>query len=206
MITGISIENFKGIRERVQLDFRPITLLFGANSAGKSTVLHGLHYAREVFERHNLDADQTIAGGPYVDLGGFRNFIHRGTPDRSATNKLSEGGDRGYGGKGDGSGSGVGVGYGDANADGSGYGDGRGFGYGSGNVDGSGYGGGLGISASNREVRLGISLALSDAELPEYRHTEDYNLYDETESLYRGIKEAHVEVLIAWSDHLQAPM
>lgn len=77
MITSISIENFKGIRDRVKLDFRPITLLFGANSAGKSTVLHALHYAREVFERHNLDADQTIAGGKYIDLGGFRRLIHR---------------------------------------------------------------------------------------------------------------------------------
>ncbi|MGV2336848.1 MAG UNVERIFIED_CONTAM: AAA family ATPase [Planctomycetaceae bacterium] len=61
MITSITIENFKGIRDRVKLEFPPITLLFGANSAGKSTILHALHYAREVFERHNLDVDQTIA-------------------------------------------------------------------------------------------------------------------------------------------------
>lgn len=78
MITGISIENFKGIRERVTLDLRPITLLFGANSAGKSTILHALHYAREVFERHNLNADQTIAGGKYIDLGGFQRMLHGG--------------------------------------------------------------------------------------------------------------------------------
>lgn len=77
MITAIEVENFKGVRERVRLDFRPITLLFGANSAGKSTILHALHYAREVFERHNLDADQTIAGGKYIDLGGFEHFVHR---------------------------------------------------------------------------------------------------------------------------------
>jgi hypothetical protein len=77
MITGITIQNFKGIRDRVTLDFRPITLLFGANSAGKSTILHALHYAREIFERHNLDADQTIAGGKYVDLGGFQHFVNR---------------------------------------------------------------------------------------------------------------------------------
>ena len=62
MITGIAIKNFIGIRERVKLEFRPIKLRFGANSAGKRTILHALHYAREVFERHNLDADQTIAG------------------------------------------------------------------------------------------------------------------------------------------------
>jgi hypothetical protein len=77
MITGITIENFKGVREPIKLDFRPITLLFGANSAGKSTVLHALHYAREIFERHNLDADQTIAGGRYIDLGGYRRLAHR---------------------------------------------------------------------------------------------------------------------------------
>jgi hypothetical protein len=76
MITGISIENFKGIRERVELELKPLTLLFGPNSAGKSTILHALHYAREVFERHNLDADRTITGGDFVDLGGFAGFVH----------------------------------------------------------------------------------------------------------------------------------
>lgn len=76
MITAITLENFKGIREPVTLAIRPITLLFGPNSAGKSTLLQGLHYAREVFERHNLDADHTISGGDFVDLGGFENLVH----------------------------------------------------------------------------------------------------------------------------------
>ena len=49
MITGIAIENFKGVGERVELELAPITLLFGANSAGKSTVLHALHYAGRDF-------------------------------------------------------------------------------------------------------------------------------------------------------------
>src|SRR5262245_33774728 len=76
MITSIAIENFKAIRDRVAFDLKPITLLFGPNSAGKSTILHALHYAREVFERHNLDADRTAAGGDTLDLGGYRNFVH----------------------------------------------------------------------------------------------------------------------------------
>ena len=82
MITGITIENFKGIRESLRLDFRPITLLFGANSAGKSTILHALHYAREVFERHNLSPDRTICGGSSVDLGGYLNIVHAHDRDR----------------------------------------------------------------------------------------------------------------------------
>lgn len=77
MITGITIENFKGIGDRVKLDLSPITLLFGANSAGKSTILHALHYAREILERHNLDADETVGGGEFVSLGGFQHFVHR---------------------------------------------------------------------------------------------------------------------------------
>src|SRR3954453_21245671 len=76
MITAITIENFKGISEPVRLELRPITLLFGQNSAGKSSLLHALIYAREVFERHNLDADRTLSAGEHLDLGGFRTFIH----------------------------------------------------------------------------------------------------------------------------------
>ena len=76
MITEISIENFKGIRERVEVKLKPLTLLFGPNSAGKSTILHALHYAREIFERRNLSPDRTLAGGEFVDLGGFENFVH----------------------------------------------------------------------------------------------------------------------------------
>jgi AAA ATPase-like protein len=61
MITRISIENFKGIGDRIEVPIRPITLLCGANSAGKSSIMQAIHYAREVLERHNFDADKTLA-------------------------------------------------------------------------------------------------------------------------------------------------
>ena len=76
MIKSISIENFKGIGGAVTIDLKPITLLFGANSAGKSTIVHALHYAREIFERRNYDPDTTASGGKYIDFGGFRQLIH----------------------------------------------------------------------------------------------------------------------------------
>jgi predicted ATPase len=56
VITGINIENFKGIRERVEIELRPLTLLFGANSAGNRPNLHALLYAAVIFERRNLNA------------------------------------------------------------------------------------------------------------------------------------------------------
>lgn len=76
-ITAITIENFKGIREPVRVELKPITLLFGPNSAGKSTIVQALHYAYEIFERENPNPDRTLLGGNTIDLGGFKNLVHR---------------------------------------------------------------------------------------------------------------------------------
>ena len=76
LITAIEIENFKGIGRPVRIDLRPITLLFGRNSAGKSTILHALCYAHEILSHRNVDARATELGGDQVDLGGFRRFVH----------------------------------------------------------------------------------------------------------------------------------
>lgn len=74
-LTRIEIENFKGIGEKQSIELAPITLLFGPNSAGKSTILQALHYLREILERQNADPDQTVAGG-LIDLGGFKTVVH----------------------------------------------------------------------------------------------------------------------------------
>jgi hypothetical protein len=76
MITAIEIENFKAIGERVRVPLKPITLLFGANSSGKSTIVQALHYAREVFTKVNLNVDRPASGGDSVELGGFQNILH----------------------------------------------------------------------------------------------------------------------------------
>jgi hypothetical protein len=78
-ITNISIENFKGIGKRVDIPIRPITLLFGANSAGKSTILQALLYLRHVLENSDpsqVNADKLEVSGETIDLGGFGNFVH----------------------------------------------------------------------------------------------------------------------------------
>lgn len=76
-ITAITIQNFKGIKGPVKIELKPITLLFGPNSAGKSTVIQALHYAREIFERENVNAGGTLGGGNAIDLGGFKALVHR---------------------------------------------------------------------------------------------------------------------------------
>lgn len=77
-IKSITIENFKGIRDPLRIDLKPINLFYGPNSAGKSSIIHALHYALEVFDRKNFDCRQTQLGGPLVNLGGFDTFVHKG--------------------------------------------------------------------------------------------------------------------------------
>lgn len=81
-ITAITIENFKGIADSITIPIRPITLLFGKNSAGKSTILQALHYLYEVLEHHRPDPDRTQLGGDAIDLGGFQSLVHRNELDR----------------------------------------------------------------------------------------------------------------------------
>lgn len=76
LIKSLSLKNFKGFSDEVRIELRPITFLFGANSAGKSSVLHALQYVREILERNNANADRTLQGGEAVDLGGFLNLVH----------------------------------------------------------------------------------------------------------------------------------
>ena len=82
-ITAVEIENFKGIGRPVRVDLRPITLLFGRNSAGKSTILHALCYAHEILSHRSVDARKTELGGDQIDLGGFHTFVHGHDQDRT---------------------------------------------------------------------------------------------------------------------------
>jgi AAA15 family ATPase/GTPase len=86
ILKALTLENFKGIRDPVRIEFAPITLLFGPNNAGMSTIIQALHYAREIFERGNTDPGRTLLGGDALDLGGFDSLVHN--HDRSRTIKM----------------------------------------------------------------------------------------------------------------------
>lgn len=82
MITKITIENFKGISNPITIPLRPITLFFGKNSSGKSTILQAMLYALEVIRTANVDIDKVNLGGDAINLGGFRNLVHKHETDR----------------------------------------------------------------------------------------------------------------------------
>ena len=77
MLNAISIGNFKAFAEPQRIPVCPLTLIYGANSSGKSSVLHSLLLLQHALETGNLDIYHTKAGEMSVDLGGFRQFVHR---------------------------------------------------------------------------------------------------------------------------------
>ena len=75
-IESLRLANFKAFGTPQRIPLRPVTLLYGANSAGKSSVLHGLALAHHAIETGHLDIDRTQIGGDSIDLGGFRQYVH----------------------------------------------------------------------------------------------------------------------------------
>lgn len=76
-VTSIEIANFKAIGERVVIPIKPITLIFGANSAGKSSVMQCLAMlAQSLAVTKNTWGTCLLGKGTLVDVGNYRNFIH----------------------------------------------------------------------------------------------------------------------------------
>jgi len=82
MLTALNITNFKAFAETQRIPLRPITLIFGANSAGKSSIIHALALAHHAVETGELDAQRTRIGGESIDLGGFRQYVHQRIAER----------------------------------------------------------------------------------------------------------------------------
>jgi hypothetical protein len=75
-LCGLRIGNFKAFGEVQQIPVRPLTFIYGANSSGKSSIIHSLLLANNALEDGNVDAHKTRIGGDAVDLGGFPTYIH----------------------------------------------------------------------------------------------------------------------------------
>jgi predicted ATPase len=76
LLNGLLVGNFKAFGHLQRVPLRPLTLLYGANSTGKSSLLHALLLGKHAFENGQLDVLETNPLAGAVDLGGFRQFVH----------------------------------------------------------------------------------------------------------------------------------
>jgi hypothetical protein len=76
-ITALHLGNFKAFAHTQRIPLKPLTLIYGPNSSGKSSIIHSLILARHAIETGELDTYSTSVGGEAVDLGGFGQYVYR---------------------------------------------------------------------------------------------------------------------------------
>jgi predicted ATPase len=74
---GFEIGRIKGFAETATVPLAPITLLFGWNSAGKSTVLQSLLLLKQTLDEADPFRPSLVANGSLTQLGSFQNLVHR---------------------------------------------------------------------------------------------------------------------------------
>lgn len=74
-LTSLRLENFKSIASRADVPLRPLTLIYGKNSAGKSSLIQAL-----LLLKQSLLSDRVRTSGEHVDLGSFIGLLHRHDP------------------------------------------------------------------------------------------------------------------------------
>jgi AAA15 family ATPase/GTPase len=83
-LTKLILENFRSFRDRQEIDFAPVTLLLGPNSAGKTTILIALFYLQQILDREQSDPIYLEAmGNRRID--GFKSLVHNGDLDKVIT-------------------------------------------------------------------------------------------------------------------------
>lgn len=73
----LSVSNFKAFGSSQKVDLDPVTLLYGQNSAGKSSFIQSVVFLHEALGG-NFNVHHTKLGGKTLNLGGFDNFVHGG--------------------------------------------------------------------------------------------------------------------------------
>jgi hypothetical protein len=71
MIRHLTLANFKAFSSTQQVPLRPLTLIFGPNSGGKSSVLHSLKWAKHAVKSKSLAFESPGGSDDAPDFGSF---------------------------------------------------------------------------------------------------------------------------------------
>lgn len=76
-INAVRLENFMAFADTGWIELRPITLLFGRNSSGKSVIIRALRLLRQSLDHVSEHAPFVFASENGVDLGKFETIAHK---------------------------------------------------------------------------------------------------------------------------------
>ena len=74
-LSAIRLQNFMAFEDTDWIELRPITLLFGRNSSGKSAIIRALLLLKQSLDSRDPNAP-LIFSGSWVDLGSYYNAVH----------------------------------------------------------------------------------------------------------------------------------
>ena len=86
-ITQIALTNFRSFKETQVFELAPVTIMFGPNSAGKSSIFSALFYIQQILEKGQCNP-------MYIDalnkkyVGGFKNLVHKRDLDSTIKIKI----------------------------------------------------------------------------------------------------------------------
>src|SRR5437870_9831190 len=87
MLREYQLTNFKAFAGPETIPIRPLTLIFGPNSSGKSSILQSLLLLKQTLEEAN-SSTLLLPKGTLVDLGNYREFVHRHEVDNKVSFKV----------------------------------------------------------------------------------------------------------------------
>ncbi|AGL00547.1 AAA family ATPase [Desulfoscipio gibsoniae] len=85
MLKGLTIEGFKAFSKKQIFKLAPITLIFGANSAGKSSLLQSLLLLKQTLEESESGDAVLVPKGKIVNLGSYKEMIYGHETEKNIT-------------------------------------------------------------------------------------------------------------------------
>ncbi len=83
MLREYRLTNFKAFGDTVTIPIRPLTLIFGANSSGKSSIFQSLLLLKQTLKEAKNPETALLPNGSLVDLGMYRDFVYRHETERN---------------------------------------------------------------------------------------------------------------------------
>ena len=73
MLKSLTLKNYKSFRNETTIQVKPLTLLCGINSSGKSSIMKSLLMLKQSFQNHNPRGEITY-NDKYVNNGDFKSI------------------------------------------------------------------------------------------------------------------------------------
>lgn len=94
-IQSIRLQNFRCFLDSGDIPIRPLTIVFGRNNAGKSSILDSLFLLRQTLDQPEYE-DGLNMRGPLYAAGGFADIVHKHRSSQTITMEFGIAGARGF--------------------------------------------------------------------------------------------------------------